>query len=119
MRRFARARRPPRVRCDPSEGGKCSRPPLLNTTGRLLTKGSIDMFYVEPASTRVKLVNGRILEWRRTKLSASHRALLAYRLQTGEVQIKPMRKQALAITGASVGYVSTVARASAHDRERI
>lgn len=69
----------------------------------------------------VRDINGGKLAKRLRKgLSPTHRALLANDLQTGAVYVHHLtRRQALALTWASVGYVNTVAKLSPEQREQV
>ena len=68
----------------------------------------------------VKEVSGRKLARRLARISAAQRALLAYELENGSALLHRLtRKQACAVARASVGYVATLSRASAAERERV
>ena len=72
-----------------------------------------------PTTATVGNINGRKLS-RRKKITPTHRALLAYELQTGALSVHHFtRKQALALTKASLGYATTVGRATAKERTKI
>jgi len=65
-------------------------------------------------------IDGRKLAKRRRRISATHRAMLAYQLAHGEVVLSRLTNaQACAIAGANREYVATIAAASDLDRGRV
>ena len=68
-----------------------------------------------------KIVVGKKLSRRRKGINPSHLALLAVDLETGRARLSaPLtRRQAIAVTGASAGYVATATRLSAQEREQV
>jgi hypothetical protein len=74
-----------------------------------------------PSAAPVRDVVGKKLARRLRKgLSPAHRALLAHDLETGECWLHGLtRRQACALTGASLGYATTLAKASAEEIERV
>jgi hypothetical protein len=70
--------------------------------------------------TPVRLISGRKLSRRRKGFSPSHRALLALDIETGKARvINHTRKQARALTGASVGYTNTAAKLTPDQRQKV
>jgi hypothetical protein len=66
----------------------------------------------------VKEIVGRKLAGRIRRLSPTFRALLAHEMESGRVIVHALsRKQAVQLTGASVGYVNTIHRLSDEQRE--
>lgn len=75
-----------------------------------------------PTSTVVHDISGRWLSRRLTQGSATptYLALLAYQLERGEVIVRDLtRKQALSLTHASGGYVSTLAKLTEEERQQV
>src|SRR5262245_55907563 len=68
-----------------------------------------------------KIVVGKKLSRRRKGINPSHLALVAVDLETGRARLSaPLtRRQAIAVTGASAGYVATATRLSAQEREQV
>jgi hypothetical protein len=75
----------------------------------------------EPPSPLIRTIDGRKLARRLHKgLSPTHAALLAHELETGTCRLHRLsRRQACSFTGASWGYVATLARASEEEIERV
>ena len=68
----------------------------------------------------VKLISGGKLSRRRKGFSPSHRALLALDIEAGKVRVvNHTRKQARALTGASVGYTNTAAKLTPDQRQKV
>src|SRR5262245_46548838 len=68
----------------------------------------------------VRTMTGRRLGKILREASAADRALLAYSLVHGAVQLlRPTRVQAAALTKASLGYIDTIAHSSEDERLRI
>jgi hypothetical protein len=66
------------------------------------------------------LISGRKLSRRRKGFSASLRALLALDIEAGKVRVvNHTRKQARALTGASVGYTNTAAKLPPDQRQKV
>jgi hypothetical protein len=58
----------------------------------------------------------RLIRW----ASATDRALLAYELEQGAIQVlRPTRTQAATLTRASSGYIGAIARLSADERTQL
>jgi hypothetical protein len=76
---------------------------------------------VGPDSVPVKDVNLHKLNRRKRRgLSPTHAALLAHELETGMVWLHHLpRRQACLLTGASIGYVTTIANATPEERAAI
>jgi hypothetical protein len=76
---------------------------------------------VGPDSVPVKDVNfHKLNREKRRGLSPTHAALLAYELEIGAAWLHDFpRRQACRLTGASVGYVSTIAHATPDERAAI
>jgi|SRR5215472_10067784 len=73
-----------------------------------------------PPDRPVRTITGRELNRRIKSSSPARRALLAYELERGVTQIvRPTYAQAMALTQASAGYVTTVARLSEHERTQL
>jgi hypothetical protein len=68
----------------------------------------------------VKIISGIRLAKRVADLNPTHCALLAHELESGGVQLRLLtRTQALSLTKASNGYVTTVARLTPQQRVRV
>jgi hypothetical protein len=77
--------------------------------------------HISTGTAPVKDVSGRQLARRLKRgLSAAFRALLAHEMQAGAVCIHHLsRRQAVALTSASWGYVSTIAKMTPDEREQL
>ncbi len=74
---------------------------------------------ITPPRETVK-ITGRKLAARASRARPAQRALLAHDLETGRIElIQPTRRQALALTGASGGYLNAVSCLSNDDQARL
>jgi hypothetical protein len=81
----------------------------------------LTMLSLGPDAVPVKDINAHLLNRRvRKGLGPTQAALLAYELEVGTARLREIpRREACRLTGASVGYVATIAKASPEERAAI
>jgi hypothetical protein len=78
------------------------------------------MNYHLPTPAVHHIVGKKLARRVRKGLSATHRALLAYELEIGASAVQGFpRREACRLTGASLGYVATLAKATAAEVEAV
>jgi hypothetical protein len=77
------------------------------------------MLQINTGTLSVKEISGRSLARRLKKgLGPTHSALLCFAMEHGEVLLRDLtRRQAMALTRASAGYVATVGRLTPQERD--